>query len=271
MHLVRCHMQGVRNQMLHLTGVLGGAMQMHGAVFLGDGVADLAFQIKLLLPAYVELTLNAMRRLVDSRACAAVVGAARQMHGRQHVLAQLMGFFRGQHRHSFGNRGHALGQRSSTARSITCAGNDGEQGLAHIANLATAQNGVVLDDGAAVVDAGDIGSNNHVHHIRHGAYRIQRQRGQGSGSDRRQAQRAVQRALQLRQIVNIRSLACYMQMGRFMLAADAHAGTFALGLGLGFLVDAEGRVLAVISKRLCKLSLVQFTGMIHLRLLALRC
>ena len=181
-----------------------------------------------------------------------------------------MGFLRRQHRWQLGNSGHALGQRGSTARSITVAGDHGKQGLAHKADFAVAQNRIVMNDGAAVVDTGNIGSGDHVHHIRHGAHGFQRQRCELAMRHGRQAQSAMQRAPQLGQVIDIGCLARHMQVGGFMLAADAHTRALPVGLGFRAFVDAVSRVLAVVGKGLGDLLAAQFTWMVHIRLLAPR-
>ena len=55
----------MRDQVLHLARVLGRAVHVHAAVFLRDGVADLAFEVELLLAADVERALQAVRRRGD--------------------------------------------------------------------------------------------------------------------------------------------------------------------------------------------------------------
>ena len=243
---------------------------MHRAIFLGCGVADLPFQIKLLLPAHIPCAFDTMRRCINGGTCATSVRAALQVHGRHHVLAQLVGLLRRQHRRQLGNGGCALGQRRCTPCRLAGAGNHGKQGLAHIANLTVAQNRVIMNDGAAVVDTGNIGSGNDIHHLGHGTHRFQRQRRQAAMGHGRQAQSAVQRAFQLRQVVDIGSLTRHMQVGRFMLAAHAHACALALGRGFCALIDTVSQVLAVVGKGFGHQFIRQFAGIVHLRLLAPR-
>jgi hypothetical protein len=54
--------QRVRHQVLHLAGVLGGAVHQQAAVFLRHGVGDLAFQVELLLAAERKLPCSGAAR-----------------------------------------------------------------------------------------------------------------------------------------------------------------------------------------------------------------
>jgi hypothetical protein len=53
--VVRMQAQRMRDHVLHLARVLGRALHQHAAVFLRDGVGDLAFQVELLLAADIQL------------------------------------------------------------------------------------------------------------------------------------------------------------------------------------------------------------------------
>ena len=97
LYLVRSQLQRTRYGVLHLARVLRRAMHEHRVVFLRDRIADLAFEVELLLPADCERAAQAMRRVVNGRARAAIARVAREVHRRQHVLAFRMRLFRRQH------------------------------------------------------------------------------------------------------------------------------------------------------------------------------
>ena len=181
-----------------------------------------------------------------------------------------MGLARCQHGRQLADGGSCLGQGRGAPCRISRAGNHGEQGLAHVADLAIAEDGVVMNDGAAVVDAGNIGCRDHLHHFGHGAHGLQRQRRQTAMGHGREPQGAVQRAFELGQVVDIGGLAGHMQVCGLVLAAHAHARALVMGLGLGHFVDAIGLVLAVVGKGFCHQFIRQFKGVVHFRLLAPR-
>ena len=71
--------------------------------------------------------------------------------------------------------------------------------------------------------------------------------------DGRKTQRAMQRAGQFRNVVDVGCFACDMQMSRLVRTADADAGAVVLRLGFGAFVDAGGRVLHIVGEGFCRL------------------
>ncbi len=69
-HVLGLQAQRVRHQHLYFARMLGGTVYQHRAVFLGQGERDLAFQVKVILPAGVQAPAQTMGG-VASIACAA--------------------------------------------------------------------------------------------------------------------------------------------------------------------------------------------------------
>ena len=164
LHVVGVQAQGVGHGVLHLAGVLGGAMQPDAAALLRDGVRDLPFQVKLLLAAQVKAALQAVRGLAERGGHI----APGQAHRRYHVLLGGMGcFWREQ-----GGQGldahKVFGAGGSAPGSVAVVRQNSEQGLAQVHHRAIGQDGVVVHDGATVVHAGDVGGGEHVHHAGQG-------------------------------------------------------------------------------------------------------
>ena len=278
-HLVRLQVHRVRDQVLHLARMLGRAVDMQRAALLRNGVADLALEVELLLPADVERGLEPARRGRDGgahRGLVAAVGgtaAAHDVHRRHHVLAARMRVLRRQHRRLRLDGQRVLGARGGAARGVAGARDHGEHRLAQVADLAAVLHGqqdrVVVDDRAAVVGAGDVVGREHRHHARHGADGVERERRDAPVGRGRQAQRAMQGAGDLGDVVDVGGLAGHVQVRRFVRAADAHAHALVVGERLGTLVDAGGGVLQVVGKGLCGLQQAGIEGLVHgLRLLA---
>ena len=241
------------------------------AALLGDGVADLPFQVELLLPAHLEGFAQPPGRTVNGGTGTALIGTARQVHGRDDVLALGMRLLRRQHRRQAVDGQHFLGPGRHTPRQVPRFGDDGEHRLAQVAHFAVAQDGVVVQDGAAVVRPRNVGRRQHRHHAGQGTQAIQRHGGDAAMGHGRQAQRAVQRARQLGNVVNVGRLARHMQVRRLVGTADAHAGAPLLRQRLGLHVDARGGVLLVAGKGLRRMQQAGVDGLVHVRLLALRC
>jgi hypothetical protein len=205
----------VRDDMLHLARMLGRAQHQHALVFLRHGVGDLAFQVELLLPADIQLALDRMRRAFERL----LELAAREPHRRQHVRLRGLGRLRGQDRRQFVVSD--FGQARGAAGLIVGFGDHDEDRLADVHHQSIGKNRIVVDDRAAVVDAGDIGGGEHGDHAGGGAHLREVDRGNPGVRFRRQAERAMQGALHFRDIVGIGSLAEHVQRGRFMRARHA--------------------------------------------------
>jgi hypothetical protein len=146
-------------------------------------------------------------------------------------------------------------------------GDHGEHRLAQVADLAAVvhgqQDGVVVNDRAAVVGARDVVGRDDLDHARHGADGVQRQRRDAAVGGRREAQRAVQRAGQLGNVVDVGGFAGHVQVRRFVRPADAHAHAALVGDGLGAHVDARGGVGQVVGKGLGGLQQAGVDGFVH--------
>ena len=136
LHFIGMQVQRMRDQVLHLARMLGRAVDMHRTAFFGDRVADLAFQIELLLATDIELRAEAMRCRGDGRLRTAWVGAAGQVDRRQHVQAFGVRVARRQHRWAGVDAQHVPGFGSGATRRITGLGDHREHRLAEVANLA---------------------------------------------------------------------------------------------------------------------------------------
>ena len=281
MHFVGLQMQRMRDQVLHLARMLRRAVHMHAAALFRDRVADLPFEIELLLTADVERVFQSAWRCGDGCAhcglfgiavvgVASRAGAAHQMHRRHDVLAACVGILRRENGCGGVDGDDVFRKCRRTARGVAAFGDDGEQRLAEIANLAGAEDRVVVNDRAAVVAAGNVLGRQHGDDARHGADAVEVHRGQPSGRHRRQAERAMQRSLQFGQVVDVVRLAGDVQRCGFMRPADADAHALLLRERFGIDVDAGGSVDPVIGKgagsgRFQKAGVGFVQGLVHLR------
>ena len=136
MHFVRMKMQRVRHQVLHFGRVLRRAVHVHRAALFRNGVADLSFQVELLLAADVERGLELVRCAIDGAACATVVRFADDVYRRHDVLAPGVRVLRREHgRHCLDDQ-RVFGTRCGTARRIARFGDDREYRLADVADVA---------------------------------------------------------------------------------------------------------------------------------------
>jgi len=231
--LVRRPVQRVCHHLLHLARVLGGAVDEHAAILLRHGQADLPLEVELLLPAQRPLALPAVRRGGQR----GVRVAARQVHGRHHILLQRVRLPGAQHGRQRIEAHRLRGQRGGAARLLAGARHHGEHGLPHVPQFATGlpvlvhhlrgEDGVVLDDGAAIIGAGDVGAGEHGHHAGLRAQQGEIEVAQLAVGHGRQAQRRMQQAGDLGQIVHIGCGAGHVQVGGFM-----RQGLACSGLGL---------------------------------------
>ncbi|MDT4828340.1 hypothetical protein FQZ97_617220 [compost metagenome] len=273
MHLVRGQVQRVRHEVLHLAGVLRRAVDVQRATLFRNGVADLAFQVELFLPADVERGAVAMRRLRDGGAHGRLVtlvggpAAAHDVHRRHHVLAARMRVLRCDDGRLRLEGDRVLGLGGGAARGIAGFGDHGEHGLAEVADLAAVVHGqqdrVVVNDRAAVVGAGDVVGGDHRDHAGHGADGVEGQRRHAAVGHRRQAQRAVQRAGEFGNVVDVGGFAGHVQVRRLVRAADAHAHAAVVRQRFGAHVDAGGGVLQVVGKGLGGLQQAGVDGFVH--------
>jgi hypothetical protein len=102
-------------------------------------------------------------------------------------------------------------------------GDHDENRLADVLHDAVSEDRVVMDDRAAIVGARDVGYRVHRHHAGRSAHRIQVERSDAGMRLGRQAQRRMQCALQLGDIVGVGGLAQHVQFGRFVRPRKADA------------------------------------------------
>ncbi len=218
--VMRVQAEAMRHQVLHLARMLGRAVHEHAAVFARHGIRDLAFEIELLLAADLERVLQPMRCGVDGGARV----AARQVHRRQHVALGRVRFDRReQGRQGLDAQGRLRAGRGEAGR-VARFGDDGEDRLADVVHDAVGEDRVVVDDRAAVVDAGDVVRGEHGHHAGHRLDARQVDGGDAAVRHRRQAERRMQRAGELGQVVDVGRAAGHVQVRRLVRARDADAG-----------------------------------------------
>ena len=217
-NVVRMHAQRMCHHVLHLARMLGRTQHQHALRFLRDGVGNLSFQVKLFLAAHIQLALDHMRRRIER----GLVVAARQLHRRQHIRLCRLGRLRRHDRGQFLVR--HLRQAGGTARMVMRIGHHDEDRLAHVLHQLRSQDGIVMDDGTAIIGAGNVlrrVDSDDPLRAAHGR--------QVHGRDARmrllrQAQCRVQSTLQFGDIVRVRRLPQHMQLRRFMGAGLAHGG-----------------------------------------------
>ncbi len=208
--VVRVTVQGVGDHVLHFGRVLSRAVDQHAAAFLGNGIRDLAFQVELLLTADVQLAFQLMPGALEG----GFDVAACQVHRRHHEGLRLARRLRREDCWQFFV--FDLRLAGSAAGVVVRVRDHDENGLADILNQSFGQNRVVVDDGAAVVGARDILVRIHGHHARRCFHRIEIHRQNIGVCLGRGAQRGMQRALRLRDVVSVGSFAQNMQHRRFV-------------------------------------------------------
>ena len=218
LHLIRLPAQRAGHQLLHLAGVLGRAMNQQRLVLLWQGVADLAFQVELLLPADGPFAAQPVR---GGRQRGRRIAAA-QVHRRQHVLLSGVGGQRGQDRRQHFNRQCLPGQRRRATRQLALGCDDGEHRLPQIAQLALGQDRVVVQQRAAVVFAGEVGGGVDGDDAGLPLQQFKVDGQQAAMRHRRQTQRCVQGAGGLGDVVDVGRLTADMQGGGFVRAARSH-------------------------------------------------
>ena len=218
--------------------VLGGDVQGELPILTWHGVGDLPLKVELFLLAAVRASLQAVRR--GGNGCVRVAtrdalgghdetalghGLVDGQDGRQ-LLDQdlgLLGGFTGVEHVARHHHGHRLAQKL---------------------HLAGGEEGIVMDDGAAVVLARDVARREHRHHAVLGqqslavdAFPDQLAMGHG-----RQHQRCVQRAAQFGQVVGVDGLAGDVQHGRLVRESPPLGARPGVALGRQEFLQRGGRV-----------------------------
>jgi len=258
LHRVRGPAQRLRNQVLHLARVLGRAPDLHAGVLGRQRIGDLPFEVELLLAADLEARREPVRRARDRRGRI----AAAQVHRRHDVLGRGMGLLRRQHRrqrvgaHQLARlrrraprRGAGLGDHRNDRLSEVAQRRADGSDRARLGRRA-GEDRVVADERAAVVDARNVGRGDDVDHAGQRAQRVEVDGAQHAMRQRRQAERGVQRAGELGQVVGVGCGAGHVQVGGLVRQAGAGDG-FPVGeqRPFGWLVHAFASRLQTLSAR----------------------
>ncbi len=164
----------------------------------------------MVLAAARERAAKAMRCARDGRHRI----AARHVHRRQHVR------LRGKRlvdRHDRGQRrDFHVRQLRGTARRIDAVRGHREHGLTRELNDVGGENGIVALDRSDVVDAGNVGRRQHGDHPRRCPHAVESKAQKLAVRVRADADRGMQHASRLGEVVGVRSRARDMQRGRIM-------------------------------------------------------
>jgi hypothetical protein len=228
--LVGTPAQHVAHHLLHLGGVLGGADQVQAVVFAGLGIGNLAFQIKVLLAAHPGVAVQVVGRLGEGL----IHRPTRQGKGRQYP-----GFGGNGAIHVEDGRVRRIGgvldpgQAHGGPGDVPGLGGHHKDHLSVKLHLAGGDHRVIVQDGAAVVAAGNVGGGEHAAHPGQGAHRVQIQPGDAPPGAGGQARCRVQGAGQFGQIVDVTGGAADVQGGAFVGQGAAHLGAVLHRPGVG--------------------------------------
>ena len=210
--VVRVQVQCGGRLALVAVGMLGRDVDRHLSVLARHGVGDLSFQIELLLLATRGAAFHPMGRSGDR------LGgfATRDRLGRHHEALVRHGLVDAQ------DGGQLLHRHTRLARGLAgiehlTRHHHGDR-LAQELDLAIGQEGVVVDDRAAVVFARNISRGEHRHHavLAQDRFSVDAFTEQFTVRNRRENQRGVQGAANLGNVVDVHRLACHVQAGRLM-------------------------------------------------------
>ena len=217
--VARRQIERVRDLVLHLARMLRGAVYVHRAVFPRHGVGDHPLEVELLLPADANLALEAVGRSRDRGARI----AADQPLGGQHERLLLERRFRRQHRLQ------VLvvdgGEPRRLARLHVRARRDREQRLPVVLDERRREDRVVGDDRAVIVLAGNVLRRDDGDHARRRAHLREVHRPDARVRALGEADRRVQRAARLGNVVDVRGFAADVQVSAVVgkRGADAAA------------------------------------------------
>ena len=191
------HAQNARSDMLHFARMLGRRTDKDRAVLARHGERDLAFQIKVLLPADADFSGAAQRRRGNRLGGVAIDEGVVRHHGLARGPALLDG--------DVGRlRIHLdLGAQHRPARRIARSRSDRENRLVMKQHRVLHQNRLVGTPRGDVVLARDVGCGHDGDHAGRTAHVAQIEMAQPSARDRSAADGNVQRADRLRDIIDI--------------------------------------------------------------------
>ena len=205
--------QHLGDQFLYFGRVLAGGMHKHAAVFLRQRYAGLAFQIEVLLPADIDLALQAVRRSRQCRiritALLGVAGAHEELFGQC-----LAGIKDGRQVLVFD-----LGQLCRLARGGVTGRGDSEDRLADMLNHLARQHRITGEDRADVGMTGYVGHGEHRDHARVGTHGLQIELGNARMRPGAVADGGMQNTLGLGQVIDITGSAGYVQPGALVQRA----------------------------------------------------
>ncbi len=161
------HAKQVGGLVLHLGGVLGGAVDGHLRPLAGDRQRRLALKVEMLLPADRHPPLDAMRRAFQGGGHIAALHGV----GRQHEQLAFQGGFRRQHR--LARRIRDLAEPGGAARLLIGLRHHAEDRLADIFDHLVGEQRVVAEHRADVVLAGNVARGQHGDDAGGRAHRIQ--------------------------------------------------------------------------------------------------
>ena len=206
-HLVGREVQRVRHQMLHFRGVLGRAIDQHAVLFFGHGVGDLALEIELLLPADPKLFLKPVRRGRKLRRGI----AAHEMHRRHDEGTLPLRLLRRQHGGQFLVVDFTFLRGAS--RLIVALGDHREDRLTDALRQTVSQDGIIGDNRAAVVLAGNVSGREDSDHAWRRTHRIEIDRPYLGMRLPAEPEGAEQCAGKLRNVVGVSGFAGHVQLG----------------------------------------------------------
>jgi hypothetical protein len=208
----------LRDQMLDLARMLGGAEDMEPALLARRRQRRLAFEVEMLLAAHLEAAGQPVRR----RGARCVGIAAAHILGRLDLRAG--GLRVGDGDQSRARRDRGLAQPRGAAGGTGAGRRDEEEGLARVDDLVLGQQRLVMDDRADIVFAGYVGGGQHGDDAGRGAHRVQVERKQGGMAFGGMAEGAMEQARRLRQVVDIGGGARDMEVGAVVRQWPVHLG-----------------------------------------------
>ena len=233
---------------LHLTRMLARRVDMHPVLLAGDRIGDLPLQVKMLLAADPRLADNPIRCTGQCR-----LGVpARHLDRRQDP-----GLF-GQRLLDVENGRQGLDLAADTPRRHTGGGHIlGDDQCHHLTDMLDSvpcQDRFVMSERGKQRVAWNVAAADHPHHATHGQCLACIDTEQSSVSDRAEHGGCMQRAPDLRQIVNVAGLAGELGAGALVVeAAPHHAGRRVVSAAHARAPSSsKGRGRKVSDSRLCR-------------------